>query len=162
MALKPTEWNAALEEAEAACLAALCTILNLRAGTDAFLSVNPGKPDCAVFDIGRPRSGAVLGFPATKFHYRGQVDFYSRDRRLIQNWDMRLIGAMPIGTTQPTHGATIGDISNVESFRIAPEDNAIGEIATTELKTAKGVDGINVFTQAVQFDIVFYAGERDQ
>ena len=43
MALKPTEWNVALEEAEAACLAALCTILNLRAGTDAFLSVNPGN-----------------------------------------------------------------------------------------------------------------------
>ena len=161
MAKNPSSWDEALKEAEDACLAALCTILGLRVGVDAFLSVNPGKTDCAVFDIGRPRSGVVLGFPATTFHYRGQVDFYSRDRRLIKRWDMRLLGAMPIGTTQPTHGASIADVCNVESFRIAPEDNGIGEIATTELKTAKGADGINVFTQAVQFDIVFTAGPRE-
>ena len=136
MAKNPSSWDEALKEAEDACLAALCTILGLRVGVDAFLSVNPGKTDCAVFDIGRPRSGVVLGFPATTFHYRGQVDFYSRDRRLIQRWDMRLLGAMPIGTTQPTHGASIADVCNVESFRIAPEDNGTAE--TVERLRAAG------------------------
>ena len=72
---------------------------------------------------------------------------------------MRLLLAMPIGTTQPVKD----DLSRntiVSVFRIAPQERCIDEITTVELKSKKDEDGVAVFTTSVEFDIVFSVGAR--
>ena len=156
---EPMKAEDALWEAEGVCFRRLCEVLGLTEGVDAFISVNGGRYDCAVFDIGSPRSGEVFGFPATKFHWRGKLDFYSRDRRQIQRWIMRLLLAMPIGTTQPVSRDLATD-TIVEVFRLAPQERCIDEITTVELKSKKDEEGVAVFTTSAEFDIVFTVGAR--
>ena len=88
---EPLQAEDALWEAEDICYRRVLEILGLTDGVDAFISTNGGRYDCAVFDIGSPKSGEVFGFPASKFHWRGRLDLYSRNRRLIQKWIMRLL-----------------------------------------------------------------------
>ena len=156
---KPLQAEDALWEAEDICFRRVCEIIGLEKGVNAFVSTNGGRYDCAVFDIGSPKSGEVFGFPASKFHWRGRLDLYSRDRRLIQRWLMRLLLAMPIGTTQPVKDDLSRD-TIVSVFRIAPQERCIDEITTVELKSKKDEDGVAVFTTSVEFDIVFSVGAR--
>ena len=149
----------ALYEAENICYRRVLEILGLTDGVNAFISTNGGRYDCAVFDIGSPKSGEVFGFPASKFHWRGRLDLYSRNRRLVQKWIMRLLLAMPIGTTQPV-SSDLAENTTVEVFRIAPQEGCIDEITTVELKSKKDADGVPVFTTSVIFDIVFTVGAR--
>ena len=156
---EPLQAEDALWEAEDICYRRVLEILGLTDGVDAFISTNGGRYDCAVFDIGSPKSGEVFGFPASKFHWRGRLELYSRNRRLIQKWIMRLLLAMPIGTTQPVASDLATD-TIVEVFRIAPQERCIDEITTVELKAKKDADGVAVFTTSVEFDIVFTVGAR--
>lgn len=150
----------ALFQAERDCFDKLNEILGLREGVNSFISTNKGVTDCVVFDIGYPESGEVLGFPSDCFHWHGQADLYSRDRRQIQRWLMRMVAAMPIGTTQGTK-EKMREGSSVYCFRIMPITNGISEITTTSLKFAAGDKGVEVFTSTVIFDIVFNAGSRE-
>ncbi len=150
----------AMTKAERDCFDKACEILGVREGVSAFLSVNGGATDCIVFDIGYPESGEVMGFPSECFHWRGQMDLYSRSRRLLQVWLMRLVAAMPIGTVQATE-ERMPEGSNVQCFRIMPITNGITPIVTTSLKYGAGDKGIEVFTSTVNFDIVFSAGSRE-
>lgn len=156
---KPASWELAMTEAELVCHRRLCDILGLTDGTDAFISTNGGRVECAVFDIGYSESGDVFGFPADKYHFRGRVDFYSRERKTIQKWIMRILAAMPIGKTQSVTDDLYRNTC-VYCFRTAPVARAVEEITTVELKAKKDAEGVPVFTTAVLFDIVFGAGER--
>lgn len=156
---EPNQAEAALEEAEQICARRLCEILGLKFSVDFFISTNGGRVDCAVFDIGTPWTGDVMAFPATKFHWRGVVDLYSRDRRMIQKWIMRTILAMPIAPTQSQTDDLRGD-TNVSVFRIPPEPNSIAEITTVELRSGANEKGIDVFTSSIKFDIIFDVGKR--
>ena len=156
---EPENAEEALFEAEEICHNRLCEILGLTSGVNSFISTNGGSYDCCVFDIGSVKTGETFGFPASKFHWRGRLDMYSRDRRQIQRWIMRLLLAMPVGTTQPV----TSDLSHetiVDVFRIAPQEGCIDEITTVELKAKKDESGIVVFTTSVEFDIVFNIGAR--
>ena len=150
----------ALFQAERDCFDKFNEILGLREGVNSFISTNKGVLDCAVFDIGYPETGEMMGFPSDCFHWRGQADLYNRDRRQIQRWLMRLVGAMPIGTVQATN-ERMREGSNVYCFRIMPITNGISEIVTTTLKCGAGDKGVEVFTSTVIFDIVFNAGSRE-
>lgn len=150
----------AMLNAERDCFDKLNEILGLREGVNSFLSTNKGATDCMVFDIGYPETGEMMGFPSDVFHWRGQADIYHRSRRQIQKWLMRLIAAMPIGTTQATR-ERMREGSNVQNFRIMPITNGISEITTTQLKFAAGDKGVEVYTSTVIFDIVFNAGSRE-
>lgn len=158
--IDPTTAELALFEAEETCHKRLCDILGLTSGVDCFISTNPGKVECAVFDIGRAWTADMMGWKGETFHWRGQVDLYSRNRRTIQVWLMRMVLAMPIGPQQAQANDLDGR-SNVRNFRIAPESDSVSEITTTELKDAANVKGVEVFTASVKFDIIFRAGPRD-
>jgi len=158
--LEPNSIETALNEAEATCHARLCQILGLTSGVDCFISTNGGRTDCAVFDIGYPQSGEQMGFKASVYHFRGQIDLYSRNRRQIQCWLMRLIAAMPISPTQSASNDLDG-ASTVQTLRIAPETQAIAEITTTELKNNAAEKGVEVFNTSVKLDIVFTIGPRE-
>jgi len=157
--IDPSKAELALTEAEATCHAKICEVLGLQSGVDCFISTNPGKVECAVFDVGFPWTGDVMGWKSNVYHWRGQLDLYSRNRRTVQVWIMRLLMAMPIGPTQ-SQSNELDATTNVRTFRIAPEANAITEIKTTELKDAANVKGVEVFTASVNFDIIFRAGPR--
>ena len=156
----PNQFEEALFSAERDCFDKVCEILGLTEGRNAFLSTNAGALDCVVFDIGYPETGDMMAFPSDVFHWRGQLDIYNRSRRQIQRWLMRLIAAMPIGTTQATR-EQMRDGSNVQNFRIMPTTNSITEIATTSLKFGAGDKGVEVYTSTIIFDIVFIAGSRE-
>lgn len=155
----PTMWEKALIEAEKDCHAVICQVLGLTSGLDCFISLNAGKVECAVWDIGYPETGETMGFPATTYHFRGQLDLYSRDREKIQRWIMRLLYAFPMRTTQSTR-FDLPDGSCVEGLRLAPITKCITEITTTELKQAKDQKGVEAFTATAYFDILFNAGGR--
>lgn len=154
------QFEEALFSAEKDCHEKICEILGLQDGVNAFLSVNKGMTDCVVFDIGCPETGELMGFPSNCFHWRGQLDIYNRNRRVIQRWLMRLIAALPIGNTQGTK-EKMREGSNVQNFRIMPRPNTNMEITTTTLKYGAGDKGVEVFTTSVLFDIVFNAGSRE-
>ena len=156
---EPASWELALYEAEKTCHLRLAKILGLTDGVDAFIGSNGGKVDCAVFDIGYAMTGEVFGFAADKYHFRGRVDLYSRDRKQIQIWIMRILKAMPIARQQSVTDDLTRE-SNVYCFRTAPETKTVEEITTVELKKDKQENGVPVWTTAVQFDIVFSAGKR--
>lgn len=156
----PAEFEEAMEKAERDCFDKICEILGVREGVSAFLSTNGGATDCIVFDIGHPETGDMMAFPSCVFHWRGQMDVYNRSRRQIQKWLMRLIAAMPIGTSQATE-EQMPEGSNVQNFRIVPITNSISDIVTTQLKYAAGDKGVEVYTTTVIFDIVFNAGSRE-
>lgn len=157
--IDPNSIETALTEAEDTCHEKLCQILGLTKGVDCFVSINGGRVECAVFDIGYPQAGEVMGFEACVYHFRGQLDLYSRNRRTLQKWLMALIANMPIS---PTQGASneLDGISTVQTLRIAPESNSIAEISTTELKDAAKEKAITAFTTTVKLDIVFTIGPR--
>lgn len=157
---EPNQKELAIYEAEQTCFKKLIEILGLQGdGIDAFISTNGGKVECVVFDIGFPQTGETQGFPATRFHWRASLDMYSRTRKVIQVWLMRLLLKLP---NAPTQGVSqeLFDGTTVSHFRIAPETRAISEITTTELKANPAVAGVNVFTATVAFDVVFTIGER--
>lgn len=157
----PSRWEDAMIEAEDACWRKTTEILGLTCGVDSFTGIKSDNAvECAVFDIGKPESGEQFGFTSDKFHFRGQVDLYSRNRQEIMRWVMKLIGAMPIQTRQSTE-AKIPN-SNVYCFRIQPLGNCMNVITTVEIPVGKIRDNtkVEVFTTSVFFDIVFFAGER--
>ena len=156
----PNQFEEAMFQAERDCFDKVCEILGLQEGKSAFLSVNKGMLDCVVFDIGYPETGDMMAFPSDVFHWRGQLDIYNRSRRQIQKWLMRLIAAMPIGTSQATD-EQMPEGSNVQNFRIVPVTNSISDIVTTQLKYAAGDKGVEVYTSTIIFDIVFIAGSRE-
>lgn len=155
----PNSIDTALTEAEQTCHRRLCEILGLTDGVDAFISVNGGKVECAVFDIGSPWTGDVMAFPSNTFHFRAQCDLYSRNRKTIQKWIMRILYSMPIAPTQ-SQSNDLDPNSNVSIFRVVPDSSAVSPITTTELKYAAQEKGITAFTATVMFDVVFCIGER--
>ena len=159
MSNQPTSWKKALTEAERICHRRLCAILGLTDGVDAFISTNGGRYDCAVFDIGYAETGDVFGFAANRYHFRGRVDLYNRNRDLIQEQVMKILEAMPIGQNQSVTDDLYRNTC-VAVFRTAPITRAVEEITTVELKAKKDDEGVAVFTTAVHFDIVFSAGVR--
>jgi len=159
MSKQAVTFEKSLIEAENICLDCICKVLGLRSGIDGFISVNGGKTDCVVWDIGYLYTGDQMGFVADKFHFRGQLDLFSRDRRRVQVWLMLLAQAFPNTKCQ---GVT-DDLDRetcVDCLRIAPEQRAIDEITTTELKQKGDEKGVAAFTTSVSFDIVFNAGAR--
>lgn len=157
--VEPNKQEDALIEAEKICHAKVCEILGLQSGVDCFISTNPGKTDCAIFDIGFLWTGDQAGWPSQVYHFRAKLDLYSRNRAKVQRWLMRLLLAMPISPWQGQSNE-LDQTTTVRTFRIAPESNGVGEITTTELKEAANVNGVEVFTAGVNFDIIFGVGTR--
>lgn len=157
--MNPTDYESALTEAEMLCHLAICDALALTDGVDAFISLNPGRTDCAVFDIGNLQTGEQMGFPATSFHFRGQLELYSRDRRRLQVWLMRLIAAFPMSRWQGVDDRLARETC-VDVLRIAPESNAVSAISTAPISVGTNEKPIECWTATVQFDIVFSTGER--
>lgn len=158
----PTRWEDAIIEAENACWRKVNEILGLTGGVNSFTGIKGDNAvECAVFDIGKPESGEQFGFTSDKFHFRGQVDLYSRRREDIMRWIMRLIGTMPVQTRQSTD-AKIPN-SNVYCFRIQPLNNCMNVITTVDIPVGIISDNrkVEVFTTSVFFDIVFFAGKRN-
>lgn len=157
--IEPIDFDGALEAAETICHLKIAEILELRDGVNAFVCLNPGRPDCAVFDIGGVKSGEVMAFPAEVFHFRGQLELYSRNRKQIQVWMMRLVRAFPNSGWQGARDDLPTETA-VHCLRIAPEDNAISPISTTQITAGTNEKSITVFTATIQFDIVFGTGAR--
>ena len=83
-ATAPISWEDAMWQAEDACALKLAEVMGLKPKTDIFTGIKSDNAvDCAVFDIGKPETGDQFGYVADHFHFRGQVDLYSRDRRQI-------------------------------------------------------------------------------
>ena len=158
--IDPSTFEASLGEAEDACFEALCRILDLRVGVTAFIGANDGRPDCAVFDIGALQTGDMTTYRAERFHFRGQVDLYNRNRRTLQVWLMRIVAALPV----QRHGGTESFLrtdTNVIQFRVVPEPTAISDIKSADIETATAGKKIPTNTATVTFDIVFKAGVRE-
>lgn len=157
---EPIQQDEALYEAERTCFDKLVQVMGLQGeGIDAFISTNGGKVECAVFDIGYPQTGETTGFPATTHHWRAQLEMYSRNRRQLQKWIMRLMLAFPNAPTQGV-ASELYQNTTVKVLRIAPETRAVSEITTTELKSDPAKAGVNAFTCSVAFDVVFTIGRR--
>ncbi|MGN0851854.1 MAG: hypothetical protein ACI4Q3_00595 [Kiritimatiellia bacterium] len=157
----PEEFTSSLEEAETACIAYLAAVLGLKPGTSIFRSVNPGSPDCAVFDIGYPFTGELNTFKAPAYHFRAQLDIVSRDRRWLQAALMAILAATPVNS-QHNAASNIRTATNVDTFRVAAESAAVSEITTTEIKTEHGDKSVPTFTATVKFDVVFVAGPHPE
>lgn len=160
----PTQYDRAIIEAENDCLKVIAEALSLTIGNDAFLGIKADKAiDCAVFDIGRPETNELAGFPAHTYHFRGQLDLYNRDRETIQRWEMRLLYLFPIQTSQST-GNRMPERSNVDQFRLSPSQEFLDPITTVDIPVGKLSENktVEVFTTSAYFDIVFNAGVRPQ
>lgn len=151
----------ALEDAEAQCLDKIAETLGLRPGVDAFISLQPGLTDCAVFDIGSLFTGDQAGFPSNVWHFRGRLELYNRHRPTIQAWIMRLLLALPIAPTQGRSNILAED-GNVIVLRIAPENGAIGEVSTIQVKQNERDPGRETFYCMANIDIVFTARESKE
>ena len=155
----PSTFEASLGEAEDACFEALCRILDVRGGVNAFIGANDGRTDCMVFDIGQIQTGDAATYRAERFHFRGQADLYNRNRRTLQAWLMRIVAALPV----QRHGGTDSFLraeTNVVQFRIVPQPTAVGAITSVDIETATAGKKVATFTATVTFDIVFKAGPR--
>ena len=160
-ATAPISWEDAMWQAEDACALKLAEVMGLKPKNDIFTGIKSDNAvDCAVFDIGKPETGDQFGYVADHFHFRGQVDLYSRDRRQIMKWVMRIFGSMPMHTCQATEAKLPN--SNVECFRVQPVNNCMNVITTVEIPVGKIADNrkVEVFTTSVFFDIVFFGGQR--
>ena len=149
----------ALEDAERQSFDKICEVLGLRAGVNAAIGLQPGLSDCAVWDIGYLYTGDQVGFPADTWHFRGKLELYNRSRAAIQRWLMRLMLAFPIAPTQGRSNI-LAEEGNVVVLRIAPENGAVGEIGTIQVKQNERDAGRETFYCVASFDIVFTARER--
>ena len=156
----PSTFEASLGEAEDACFEALCRILDLRAGVNAFIGANDGRADCLVFDIGALQTGDQTTYRAVRFHFRGQADLYNRNRRKLQAQLMRIVAGLPVQRHGGTESFLRAD-TNVLQFRVVPETSAISAVKSAEIETATAGKKIPTFTATVTFDIVFRTGVRD-
>lgn len=157
--MNPVSFENALTEAEMLCHLKIAEVLGLSDGVDAFICLNPGRTDCAVWDIGGLQTGEQTGFPAEMYHFRGQLELYSRSRQQIQRWIMRLIAAFPLTRWQGVSDEMARETC-VDVLRIAPESNAVSAISTTEVHSGTNEKTIPCFTATLQFDIVFGTGAR--
>ena len=149
----------ALADTEEQCLKRIAEALGVRVGVDAFCGLQPGKSDCAVFDIGYLYTGDQMGFPANNFHFRAKLELYNRNRRQIQRWIMRLVLAFPVTPWQGRCDDLRGN-GPAMILRLAPENGAVGEVSTITVKQSEKDPGRETFYCAANFDVVFSAAER--
>lgn len=149
----------ALADAENQCLRKLGETLALRPGDGIFCALQPGRTDCAVFDVGYLYTGDQAGYPANVFHFRAKLDLYSRDRAKLQRWLMRLFLTFPVGPSNSRSNEMMGE-GPVINFRLAPESTGVGEISTIAVKQSADDPGRETFYCVAKFDVVFSAAER--
>ena len=146
-------YEQSLADAEAACFRALCTATGFTPGRNAYLGVNPGNPDCLVFDAGAAQSAALNAFSSPVAHFRAQADFYSRDRAALQRLVMRIRRLLP--TNEESDPLSIRENSCVLQFRLALESGNPSALKTAEIQTARDATPIPTWTTSAVFDLVF-------
>lgn len=153
--IPPSSYEDSLGEAENTCFEMICDALQLRPGVDATVSLQNGRPDCAVFDIGSLATPVLTSFPSPTLHFRARLSLYNRDRATLQRWIMRLLREMPIGRNYlASH--PLRENSIVSDFRIAPVPGNISTITPTDVSPSTSVS-VPTFTVSVSFDVVFTA-----
>lgn len=148
--MKEVEFTDALTEAEKACTAKVKGLF--RHPTHRCL--NPGVPDCQVFDIGYLYTGDNATFDSASYHWRGTLELYRRDRTEMQRDIMKILEALPCNADYHQDGM---DGTNVLCFRVAPETRSVSEITTANINPNKDESPIPCFTCTVAFDVVFQA-----
>ncbi len=146
-------YEQSLANAEAACFRALCAATGFAPGKNAYLGVNPGNPDCLVFDAGASQTAALNAFAATVAHFRAQADFYARDRAALQRLVMRVRRLLP--TDEEADPLSIREGSCVVQFRLAPEAGNPSALKTAEVQTARDERPVPTWTASAVFDLVF-------
>ena len=150
--MKECNFEDSLEAAEIACKQEL----ERRLGIKILRSASTGLPDEAVFDIGHLQSGEQMGFPATAYHWRAQLDIYRRDRSELQKMIMRVVRAFPINRDMKAD-AELREGSNVDLFRIALETNAVSAITRTDVTPPNKENSMQTHVVSILFDVVFVA-----
>ena len=148
--MKECAFHETLTMAETSCANALKNYLP--EDMPVFRFENPGRADCAVFDIGSPRTGDLFAVKAKSLHYRGKLTLYRRDRDHLQQTIMSLVEAFPINADF-SDDHELRESSNVKLLRVAPETNCISEITRETVMTRGGE--VATCSVMIFFDIVF-------
>lgn len=142
-----------IRDAEKACFDVLCAIAGWSPGLNAFIGLNPGKPDCAVFDIGEAGLGDTACFQSPTLHFKSYLELFSRDRAPLQAAEVMLYKSFPSGGFSCQNRPEFTD-TNVVLFRLSPFQNFFGRITPT---TVDGPGGKQWNTNLLQcfLDVVF-------
>jgi len=151
--MQECDFQDAMTVAEKACAGCVAQLFD-RVKT--YRATNPGDPDCNVFDIGHLHIGENTTFASAAYCFRAQLDLYRRDRTALQRDIMKILAALPIGADNNAE-ADLRQTSNVIVFRVAPETNAVGSIATADVSQDKDAKSVPCWTATVLFDVVFQA-----
>lgn len=151
--MKESPYEQSLADAEAACFRALCAATGFAPGRNAYLGVNPGNPDCLVFDIGSSQTGDLNAFRAPVAHFRAQADVCSRDRAALQRLVMRIRRLLP--TDEEHDPLALRESSCVLQFRLAPEAGNPSALRTAEIATGRDERPVPTWSASAVFDVVF-------
>lgn len=148
--MKECAFHETLTMAENACANAIKN--RLPEDLPMFRFENPGRTDCAVFDIGSPRTGDLFAVKAKSLHYRGKLTLYRRDHDHLQQTIMSLVETFPVNADFSADHE-LRETSNVELLRIAPESGCISEIMRETVATHAGE--VATCSVTIAFDVVF-------
>lgn len=147
--MKEFDFEDTLTEAEKACAAIVARTF---AGKT-YRALNPGDPECQVFDIGQMmNTGSTTTFDAAAYHFRAKLEIFRRDRTALQRDIMKCVRTLPFD-----QDAEAIEDTNLLCFRIAPEAVPVSEITVTDVSPDKDVKSIGCFTATILFDVVFQA-----
>lgn len=114
---------------------------------------NPGRADCAVFDIGAPKFGDLFATKAKSLAYSAKLTLYRRDHDALQAAIMQLITQFPVNADLSADDV-LRETSNVILLRVSAEGSPISAIApeTVDMRTGQSV---RTFAVSISFDVVF-------
>lgn len=151
--MKTYDFEESMTAAEEACFNHICGKLAMKPRVNAYISINPGNPDCIVFDIGGGYTGDLNTWPANYMHMRAKMDIYARSRQQVQRTIMRTVRAFP--TLPQNNGDFLVEDSNVVQMRLAPDSGNPSEITTTAVETGNDKAPVPCFVATISFDVVF-------
>jgi len=150
----PALYEEALGEAEEACAVILAQKLKLTVGEDLFIGFNPGVPDAAVFTIvGIRNPDCVHNNQAHVFHFGGTLQLFNRERKLLQGFIMRVIGASPFAEDGFEN-------TNIYQLRVSGNEGCVSGSSVTEITPDGEQQAVEVWTATLDLDVVFDCGER--
>ena len=152
----PDQFGTAITEAERDVFQYLCSTLGFASGKNGFLALNPGIPDCFVFDIGTLQHPETVCFQSQTYHFRAMAEIYNRERACLQGLMMELLRVLPAGGNFRLPEEMKG--GNVSLFRLAGDTLPFERIAPAEVTFNERT--IPTFLLPVYFDLVFSVGNR--
>ena len=114
---------------------------------------NPGRTDCAVFDIGTPMNGDLFATKAKSLPYSAKLTLYRRDHDALQAAIMHLVSSFPVNADLSADHE-LRETSNVILLRVSVGGSPISAISREEIEVRNG-QSVSTCRVDITFDVVF-------